>query len=72
MSKTSGCINLFRSRATDFPPGVDKTRNTEHSGTVPEHEKITIIFMKKKEKKLDKQNNNNKIIFVKINNNKIT
>ena len=31
--------------------GVDKTRNTEHSGTcrnLPEHEKIKIIFMKKK------------------------
>ena len=31
--------------------GVDKTRNTEHSGTcrnIPEHEKIKIIFMKKK------------------------
>ena len=30
--------------------GVDKTRNTEHSGTyrnIPEHEKIKIIFMKK-------------------------
>ena len=31
--------------------GVDKTRNTEHSGTsrnIPEHEKIKILFMKKK------------------------
>ena len=30
---------------------VDKTRNTEHSGTfrnIPEHEKIKIIFTKKK------------------------
>ena len=30
--------------------GVDKTRNTEHSGTsrnIPEHEKIEIILMKK-------------------------
>ena len=30
--------------------GVDKTRNTEHSGTcrnIREHEKIKIIFMKK-------------------------
>ena len=34
-----------------FLEGVDKTRNTEHSGTfrnIPEHEKIKIIFMKKK------------------------
>ena len=60
MSKTSSCISLFRSRATDFPPGVDKTRNTEHSGTVPEHEKITIVFMKKKKKNLI-----NKIIVIK-------
>ena len=32
---------------------VDKTRNTEHSGTfrnIPEHEKIKIIFMKKNNK----------------------
>ena len=31
--------------------GVDKTLNTEHSGTfrnIPEHEKIKVIFMKKK------------------------
>ena len=31
--------------------GVNKTRNTEHSGTcrnIPEHEKIKVIFMKKK------------------------
>ena len=31
--------------------GVDKTQNTEHSGTcrnIPEPEKIKIIFMKKK------------------------
>ena len=42
--------------------GVDKTRNTEHSGTSrAEHEKIKIIFMEKKIK--------NKIIFLKINNN---
>ena len=30
--------------------GVDKTRNTEHSGicrNIPEHEKINVIFMKK-------------------------
>ena len=35
--------------------GVDKTRNTEHSGTsrnIPEHEKIKILFMKKKNKKI--------------------
>ena len=35
-------------------PGVDKTRNMEHSGTsrnIPEHEKIKVIFMKKKKKK---------------------
>ena len=34
--------------------GVDKTRNTEHSGTcrnIPEHEKIKIIFMKKNNNK---------------------
>ena len=33
---------------------VDKTQNTEHSGTfrnIPEHEKIKVIFMKKKKKK---------------------
>ena len=44
--------------------GVDKTRNTEHSGTcrnIPEHQKIKIIFVEKKILK--------KIIFVKINNN---
>ena len=38
--------------------GVDKTRNTEHSGTcrnIPEHEKIKIIFMKKK----NRNNNTN-------------
>ena len=32
------------------PQAVDKTRNTEHSGTsrnIPEHEKIKIIVMKK-------------------------
>ena len=49
--------------------GVDKTRNTEHSGTcrnIPEHEKIKIIFMKKK---IKKNNYNNKIIFIKVNNN---
>ena len=31
--------------------GVDKTRNTEHSGTfqnIPKNEKIKVIFMKKK------------------------
>ena len=52
--------------------GVDKTRNMEHSGTsrnIPEHEKIKVIFMKKK---LIKNNDNNNMVFVKINNNKIT
>ena len=59
--------------------GIDKTRNTEHSGTsrnITEHEKIKILSMQKKKKKKKKINNNNnnnnnsnKIFFVKIKNN---
>ena len=51
--------------------GVDKTRNTEHAGTlpkIPEHTgtwKNNKVFMKKKKN----NNSNNKMIFVKINNN---
>ena len=52
--------------------GVDKTRNTEHSGTfrnIPEREKIKNNFH---EKKNNNNINDNNIILVKINNNKIT
>ena len=51
--------------------GVDKTRNTEHSGTsrnIPEHEKIKILSMKKKNNN-NNNYNSNKIFFVKIKNN---
>ena len=65
-SYASAKISLVGGFSLDSPTerGVDKTRNTENSGTsrnIPEHEKIKIIFMEKKIK--------NKIIFVEINNN---
>ena len=43
-------VNLSLMMSPPVDPAVDKTRNTEHSGTsrnIPEHEKIKIIFMKK-------------------------
>ena len=67
-------INFYRTTIkepviiTRIKRGVDKTRNKEHSGTsrnIPEHEKNKSNFHGKK-------NYNNNIVFVKINNNKIT
>ena len=64
-------INFYRTTIkepviiTRIKRGVDKTRNMEHSGTSWNMKKIKVIFMEKK-------NYNNNIVFVKINNNKIT
>ena len=44
-------VQFSHAAMTMYKKAVDKTRNTEHSGTsrnIPEHEKIKIIFMKKK------------------------
>ena len=52
--------------------GVDKTRNTEHSGTcrnIPETPGTSRTNIKKKKNCDEKKNNDGKIIFVKINNN---
>ena len=53
--------------------GVDKTRNTEHSGTcrnIPETPGTSRTNIKKYKKiVMKKKNNDDKIVFVKINNN---
>ena len=49
-SKLRTASEIVLSKRKPNPLGVDKTRNTEHSGTyrnIAEHEKIKIIFIKK-------------------------